>query len=529
MERSELEIAVKPRGCNPWASSVCRRWVSLLEIAGVFAMFFVQGAWPVPDVNEPYYLGKALHFWNPHWAAGDFFLNTADSHKVFYMAFGWLSLWLSLPVLAWVGRILTWALLAAAWQRLSMAAVPRRWFSLLTAGLFVLLLDRCQMAGEWVIGGVEAKGFAFVLVFLGLAELIDGRWRRVWPLLGAAAAFHVLVGGWSLVAAGIAWLLSPTRPPLRSMAPGLALGFLFSLPGLIPSLMLNWGTPAAIVTEADKIYCYGRLLHHLVPLRLPPEYLLRFAGLAVAWLILSRFVRGNAGLRRLSGFVLGALVLLVIGFLLNCVALLPACEARAAGWLKLYWFRLSDVAVPLGAALMSAGWIADLLDAGSVAKARLGVGLLILAIGGGSFQLGSRLTEWNAPPRSMEDEVDPVAWRQACTWVAQSGKIPADACFITPDESETFKWFAHRAEVVNRKEIPQDARSIVQWWRRRWEIHSIDGTEDSGWFATLADAGVDRLKKMGAKYHAGYVITVAAPRLDLPVAYENGAYIIYRL
>jgi hypothetical protein len=508
-----------------------------LEIAGIFAIFCIQGAWPLPDVNEPYYLGKALHFWNPQWAAGDFFLQTADTHKVFYTAFGWLSLWLSLPVLAWVGRILTWALLAAAWQRLSMAAVPRPWFSLLSAALFVLLQDRCQMAGEWVVGGVEAKGFAYVLAFYGLAELIEGRWRRVWPLLGAAAAFHILVGGWSVVAAGAAWLLAPPRDraSLRSMAPWLVLGFLLSLPGLIPSLMLNWGTPKAIVTEADKIYCYGRLLHHLVPFRLPPEYLLRFAGLTAAWLVVWRFVRGDEGLRRLSGFVFGSLALLAVGFALNGVALFSVCEGWAAGWMKLYWFRLSDVAVPLAAALMMARWIADLLAGHSVAKTRLGVGLLILAIGGAGLQLGVRLSQCSVPPRSMEDEADPVAWRQACTWVAQSGKIPADACFITPDEAETFKWFAHRAEVVNRKEIPQDARSIVQWWRRRWEIHSIDGTEDSErWFDSLADAGaadggIERLKKMGAKYHAGYVITVAAPRLPLPVVYENEAYIIYRL
>jgi hypothetical protein len=441
-----------------------------------------------------------------------------------------------------------------------MAAVPRRWFSLLAAALFVLLQDRCQMAGEWVIGGVEAKGFAYVLAFYALAELIDGRWRRVWPLLGAAAAFHVLVGGWSVVAAAAAWLLTPPRdrPTLRSMAPWLALGFVVSLPGLIPSLLLNGGTPKAVVTEADKIYCYGRLLHHLVPLRLPPEYLLRFAGLTVAWLIVYRFVRADAGLRRLRGFVLGSLALLVIGFALNGLALIPACEAWAAGWMKLYWFRLSDVAVPLAAALMTARWISDLLGNLQSAlalrawmsrlfgtsqghyfaaepKLYLGVGLLILAVGGAGLQLCNRLAEWNVAPRSMEDEVDPAAWRYACSWVAQSGKIPADACFITPDESETFKWFAHRAEVVNRKEIPQDARSIVEWWQRRWQIHSVDGTEDSErWFDTLADlgdtaGGLNRLKRMGAKYHAGYVITVATPRLPLPVAYENEAYIIYRL
>ena len=69
------------------------------------------------------------------------------------------------------------------------------------------------MAGEWVIGGVEAKGFAYVLVFLGLEALAANRWNRVWLLLGAASAFHVLVGGWAAVAAGLAWLLTGSDRP----------------------------------------------------------------------------------------------------------------------------------------------------------------------------------------------------------------------------------------------------------------------------------------------------------------------------
>ncbi len=75
--------------------NVPHRWQIPAEIALVFAVFFVQGAWPVPEVNEPNYLGKAIHFWNPAWAPHDFFLRTADTHWVFYFTFGWLSRWLA--------------------------------------------------------------------------------------------------------------------------------------------------------------------------------------------------------------------------------------------------------------------------------------------------------------------------------------------------------------------------------------------------------------------------------------------------
>ena len=93
----------------------------------MFAVFFFDGARPVPDVNEPHYLGKAIHFWNPDWIPNDAFLNSTDTHQVFYFTFGWLSLWLPPLWLAWVGRLLTWGLLAWAWRRLSYAFIPRRW------------------------------------------------------------------------------------------------------------------------------------------------------------------------------------------------------------------------------------------------------------------------------------------------------------------------------------------------------------------------------------------------------------------
>ena len=76
-------------------TKIPRRWQIPAEIALVFAVFFVEGAWPVPEVNEPNYLGKAIHFWDPAWAQNDFFLGTADTHWVFYFTFGWLSRWLA--------------------------------------------------------------------------------------------------------------------------------------------------------------------------------------------------------------------------------------------------------------------------------------------------------------------------------------------------------------------------------------------------------------------------------------------------
>ena len=77
---------------------------------------------------------------------------------MFYFSVGWLALLLKPTAFAWTVRLLTWALLAWSWQRLSRAVVPRAWASVLTATLFVFLLQHYNMAGEWVVGGAEGQG-----------------------------------------------------------------------------------------------------------------------------------------------------------------------------------------------------------------------------------------------------------------------------------------------------------------------------------------------------------------------------------
>ena len=505
----------------PWKSS-------LVEIALIFAVFFLQGAWPVPDVNEPYYLGKAIHRWNPDWAPNDFFLDSADAHQVFYFTFGWLSLWLSPGALAWTGRVLAGGLLAWAWRRLSVAVVPKPWFSVLSGALFACLVERFHMSGEWILGGVEAKGFAYVLVLVGLEAIARNRWNRAWLLLGAATAFHVLVGGWACAAAGFAWFwLGRRSPPLRATLPGLAGGLLLALVSLVPVLALDWRVEPQTAGRAHEIYVYHRLPHHLVLQARDPRFLLRFAGLIVLWAFLCRMLGEHGPELRVRAFVVGALGIALLGAAISLLAVFH--PQRGADLLRFYWFRLSDVAVPLGVALLAALAVERLLHVRpGVGKAWLAVSVAVAAL-----HLGDLAVQrvWAAPPRA-DAKVDAAPWQDACAWIAASD-IPKDACFLTPIGSHTFKWRTGRAEVVNRKEIPQDARGIVAWWTRLRELHAVEGgVSEREWHDSLSDRGTRRVMELGQKYHADYALVEAEPRLDLKVLkvlYENEGYVVYRL
>ncbi len=493
----------------------------------IFAVFALVGAWPVPDVNEPYYLGKAIHFWNASWAQGDFFLDTADTHKVFYFVFGWLSLWLSPSALAWTGRLATWALLAWAWQRLSFAVVPRRWMSVLTAVLFITAQESCQMAGEWLIGGVEAKGFAYVLVLFGLEAMLRDRWNRAWLLFGGATFFHVLVGGWSALAAGLTWLaLGKTRPPLRAFWPGLLGALLLAMPGFLPSFMLTWGVDPQTIHRAEAIYVFERLNHHLDPTQFRTTFVLHFLCLLAFWLVVRRFAPRGERERRLHGFVGATLAIVAVGAAISMLKF--SYPVAAAALLRFYWFRVADVMLPMGVAIgVGALILRDLANRRALGALWLALALLVSAANLGWYA-NCRLSP--GPPRT-DKWVNHSDWRDICRWIATSGTIPARATFLTPRPSQTFKWYAGRAEVVNWKEIPQDPDSIVEWRERLEDVFGPRNDErDLRWREPLAMQGAARLRELGVKYGAEYVLTEAEPRVDaLPRLYANSSYAVYRL
>src|SRR6188472_4037674 len=97
----------------------------LVEVLLIVLVFFIATGDPTPSVNETHYIARLKHYWNPQRRQGDLFLDSTDTQVVFIWLFGWLTRWLSLAATTWVGRIVEWAFVAWAWQRLSWRLVPR--------------------------------------------------------------------------------------------------------------------------------------------------------------------------------------------------------------------------------------------------------------------------------------------------------------------------------------------------------------------------------------------------------------------
>jgi len=520
-----------------------------IEIALIFVVFFVAGGAPVPHVNETHYLAKAKQYWNPEWLAGDLFLESGKAHLTFYWTVGLLTKWFSLPTVAWIGRIAAWLALAVSWHRLNRSApgLPRVNLKLggaLSAALFVTLIEWTNFAGEWVVGGVEGKCFAYAFVFWGLALLAEEKWHGVWPCFGAAAAFHALVGGWSVVAAGLVWLTLPRgrRLPLLPMLPSLVLGGALALPGVLPALSLTQHVPPDTVKQANQIYVFQRLAHHLAPLALPQPELLRKAcrfgallvGFSLLWLVL-QFVmsrqraQSSPGpsactypLELLMRFALATLVISVIGLAWQLA--LWNHPTIAARFLKYYVFRLADIAVPLATSVGIVWLSAQLLRQ----RSRWAPALLLVAV---ALPLCHLLNvSWarfqNPTPPAVRSMRHPAAWLDACLWVREN--TPPDSLFLVPRRAQSFKWYAQRSDLVTWKDVPQDAAALLVWRDRLNEVHRY--RDEDGHFAqhsSLAIQGTARIRQLAERYELDYILTKEYPPLDLPVAYRNDRYVIY--
>jgi len=337
------------------------RLKTFAEIAAVFAVFFLFGAWQTPDVNEAHYVGKAINYWNYDWIQDDPFLDSRDAHETFYLVFGWLTFFCSPTAMAWIGRIVAWGLLAWSWQRLSYALIPVRWVAILTALALAYYIESFHMAGEWLIGGIEGKSLAYPFVFFALDAMLRRRWNRAGIFLGIACAFHVLVGGWTMLIAGILFFASGDWQRRRQTADGrrqqrlyfpfigVIVGGAVALCGLIPVLMLDVDVSKEIIREAHQIYVFKRLPHHLVPYLIKETFLLRFALLTVIWILLCRQLGGGRRQRLFNGFIWGALGLAAIGMIVAYS--FSGNKELSAAILRFYWFRLSDIAVPMGVAI----------------------------------------------------------------------------------------------------------------------------------------------------------------------------------
>ncbi len=530
--------------------------------------------WSVPGINESHYLPKAKHAWDSGFAPGDLFLDSHDSHVLATGLSGFLSQFLPLAAVACVGRLLSWSLFAWAWLRLAGCLSLPNWLSPISLAAWYFAVYFGHWAGEWAIGGFEAKSIAYPLILLGVVALLEDRWPAVWLWMAAAVAWHPVVGGWAGLTAGLIWMIEVRagRSSIASQLPWLAAGTAIGLLGVVPALSGLGGPDRDGNVVAAQIQVFYRLTHHMCPRTFAPErHWAALVSLGVLLLVTwqwrsKRIARTQADesspnqlanrrtgrLLQIAWFsVAFAAIGLVIDVVLASRSFFIYQPLLAAKLLRFYWFRWADVAVPLASTSLAWLWFMSLAGPGNApSKERLvasnAVGFralpLVLAVAvvvscivwrsaqnwGESHAPADHLVVQSVGPHSVETDRY-VDWLAVCHWIRDN--TPRDSLWLTPKYQQSFKWHAERAEVVCWKDVPQDNKSIVQWYRR---VEACQPPRD--------DQGVRRGRtteefvKLGRELEFRWLLVdrtvqVEPPGLEImyPIDIENRSFAVFRI
>lgn len=519
-------------------------------VAWVTFFSFGHIAAPIPGVNEPHYLCKAKHFWQPDWCSQDFFLESPNAHTVFYATIGSVTNFLSFEQSACVGRALAALTLAWGWTHCLSQLFFNKWSAIWTLWFFLAFTACGNFSGEWLVGGVEGKVFAYGFLLAALGDVYRQRWRLAASWAGLAVMIHPVVGIWGLLAFAIsrslhrvnrwrrerrlAFVTGVPQPGIQSLMPGSSMAvslqsslilFLLALPGLVPvvRLLLEPVTPE-LRYQATYIQVYFRLAHHLDPMVFPVRAYCGYAVLLFIWLSSFRWGGRTSAKKEFDHIVFWAVVFALAGILIGFGPRPPIRMpyfAERMNLLKFYPFRLADVLVPVAVAVSLVGVLERTLFNPGYSARRASLISIPMAIMALIFCAGllraHSIAETNR--YSLEDRKD---WLDICRWI--DNHLPADALVETPTNCWAFKWFARRAEYVAFKDCPQDAAGIVEWNRRLTFLKNWFDTQYRDQYYSASE-----LKELRRLTGLSHLLTDRLGPLELEPIHRNGTFQVYDL
>ncbi|MBR8838444.1 MAG: hypothetical protein DSM106950_31715 [Stigonema ocellatum SAG 48.90 = DSM 106950] len=394
------------------------------------------------------------------------------------------------------------------------------------------------VAGEWLIGGLESKAVAYGLVLLAIGLMLRRRYRWMSFLLGLATSFHVLVGGYAFFSVLGWFVLKPkTRLPNRRVLALLVLlyltGSVFAIKPLLQQLFAHTSFGSLL---PSYIYVFLALPFHLNPLSWGSGWWMNLVAYLSILLLSASVIRLMQSLREVSQEYTARMEL----FQFTLITLIPFVLGLAiapfdsqGSFLQYYPFRFADVILPLNSCLLFSCALQD-----TFCGMRVRWVLLLICI---------LLLNWIERPqiaiiqseiqalRSFPNENSWVypQWKEMASWIQKN--TPKDAIIASPPmELQDITWLTQRRIIATWKQLAQTKTGIVEWYERLRDLSGdFRGVNHLRDFGKQLSDGYKRLtttqaRELMVKYQANYFLTRVEHRLDLPVAYRNQEFVLYK-
>ncbi|BAY79083.1 hypothetical protein NIES25_55650 (plasmid) [Nostoc linckia NIES-25] len=515
----------------------------VLEIIAVLALLCVRNL--LSDImsrNDIDALPLARQYADPSWVPRDWSVNQPPVYRVLFQTlFGSLIASWGFLASSLIGRFFCYALIAWGLVLIGRKLGLNLPLQLLAAAMF-LKGNQGVAAGERIVGVLETKIFAYAMVMLAIAFMLRKRYRLMAFLLGLATSFHILVGGYTTLFATV-WVILKRKiyfPSMREWGIIIPLYLITSVFGLKAAIeQLSSPTPASSI-PISYIYVFLRMPHHLNPLSwranwwiVPTFYLVMLvSSAAVLW-----FNRPTQALpEQLEEYQarIGLFEFTLISLVPYVLGLVIAPFDSQGSLLQYYLFRVGDVMLHLNACLLFACALERIFTTRKQQKVLLLLCTIVVSIsvvkGFHTFEKEFQST-LNFPDESQE--VDPQ-WKDMVGWVRKN--TPKNDLFISPPvEFANFIWLTERPTIAKYKLMAQTKAGTLEWFSRMRDLSgNFNGLDPLTNFSEkLLTQGYNNLtteqaKALMDKYDASYFVTRIQHQLDLPIAYRNKSYVLYK-
>ncbi len=511
--------------------------------------------------NEVGKLMLAKQFIFPDWLPNDWYLSQPQKYQaLFQLCFGHSIAQFGFLATSIGGRLIYYSLIASGLVLIARKIKLQLFGLFIATTLFLYSHQGVAIAGEWMVGSLETKGFAYGLVLIAIWLAMKKRYIWMIASLGVATSLHILVGGYATLTF-LPWLCWITykkqlfqRDFLAQYLPTICLGiFIYLLTSLFATVTLFHSLSKTVTTSdsalsATYIYTFLRNAHHLAPTEWQK---IRFLAIAIylsvfggCWLITKKELK--ASFQQFSTHVTSTKNRLIL-LELTLFSLIPLLGGFAVtlfdtegALLQYYPFRFASLMLGLTPLLISTCIIQDKFQENPSLRQwkRAGIFLSLLTL-----TLVHSLTLNNFIQRAIDLQDFPIGVEQNNTesqevfdWIKEN-TAKESIIISSPSHYIGFNWLSDRATIAKFKLVPPTEVQIFEWYERLNDLsgHPQDYIWEKTGFAMeeelhkgYQNLTTSQVKNIMEKYHADYFFDRSEHDLDLAIAYENTGYRLYQ-
>jgi hypothetical protein len=476
--------------------------------------------------NEMDVLPAAYAVFDSEWLANDWYLSLRIPYRDL---FGWIVgafiFKLGFVKTIFLGRLISYFLFSFAF--ISLLKTLKIDFKLGCIALILFLtFFSATFHGEWIIGGLETKVFAYTCVLLSINFFLTTRVGLCLLFSGLALSFHLLIGGFHLFCLAFLFAIQflNDRSIIRKFiyhVPIFILGGAWGLYGIYDHLNLSLNSDIAI--SGWDIYVNLRVPYHVLPQLgfLPIAFPIL---IAVFHFVNIRFGNDNDH-KALSVYSLSTCIIAMSGLVVYLFG--------ETSLLRYYFFRFGDVIQPLTALLIVTSLLSQYCErTWYLKRVRIAFALAFLIFLGSNYSQIKVLADYSRYSEQAMLEHSAVDL-ELNRWI--KNHVEKEAVLIQPLNMINFYMEAERAMFVSWKHSPQSSGDILEWYRRlKLMNRNIDFDEEENPVRTIEfnyqNLSEDEIINIQKVYpEITHIIMSRENSLSFPVLFETKLHVLYKL